>query len=101
MCASCWGVAGFVNSCLTCLWRKYSELPIETETDHLPEQTFEKPKTETKQAFKTDRVVSVSKGLIFKNCDFCGEEFLTNKPVQRFCPEKTKSCKNNYHNANK
>lgn len=88
----------------TGMWRKYSELTIQTETEITPipeTQTFEKPKTETKQAFEAKRVVSVSKGLISKNCDFCGEEFLTNKPVQRFCPDKTKNCKNNYHNANK
>lgn len=87
----------------TGMWRKYSEFPIETETEITPEteETFEKPKTETKHAFQANRVVSVSKSLITKNCDFCGDEFFTNKPVQRFCPDKSKNCKNNYHNANK
>ena len=71
----------------TGMWRKYSDFLLKTDKTETVETETE-IKTETRQT-------------IAKHCDFCSEEFFTNKSAQRFCADKAKNCKNNYHNANK
>ena len=75
----------------TGMWRKYSDFPLKTHK-------METHKTETDKTETDKTEIKQTNG---KSCDFCGEEFFTNKSAQRFCADKAKNCKNNYHNANK
>ena len=82
----------------TGMWRKYSDLSTQTDKTETEVKTetveMETDKTETEVKTETRQTIG-------KSCDFCGEEFFTNKSAQRFCSDKLKNCKNNYHNANK
>lgn len=85
----------------TGMWRKYSDFPpktVETKTDKTETVETETDKTETDKMETVETEIKQTNG---KSCDFCGEEFFTNKSAQRFCSDKLKNCKNNYHNANK
>ena len=79
----------------TGMWRKYSDFTPKTETE-VKTETDKTETVETETEIKTE-----TRQTIAKSCDFCGEEFFTNKSAQRFCADKAKNCKNNYHNANK
>ena len=77
----------------TGMWRKYSDFLLKTD------KTKTEVKTETVET--ETEIKTETRQTIAKSCDFCGEEFFTNKSAQRFCADKAKNCKNNYHNANK
>ena len=71
---------------------------VETETVETETVETETVETETDKTETDKTEIKQTNG---KSCDFCGEEFFTNKSAQRFCADKAKNCKNNYHNANK
>ena len=88
----------------TGMWRKYSDFllkTVETETEVKTETVETETEVKTEAVETETEIKTETRQTIAKHCDFCSEEFFTNKSAQRFCADKAKNCKNNYHNANK
>ena len=77
----------------TGLWRKYEDVPVQTQAEN---KTLEE--TEAVETFKTEKIsVQAFKSNVVQ-CESCKKDFEQKRKTQRFCSPK---CKNDFHNSKK